>query len=229
MLTRSEIAKLNWQKPEYRFKVTTRASEALKQPEVRKKISLAKKGVPCSNEVIEKLKKIREKNKTSLKYIWMRPEFRLKMKTIYRKRSEIPRKPWTEEQRIKHRKRICTPEHSAILRERFKTRRGTYTNTSIERKLQSELLQKRIEYKTQSSLTGRPDIFIEPNICIFADGDYWHNKENHKKRDFEVDTFLNEKNYIVLRFWEHEINSDIDYCIKTILFVYNNLKDYRIS
>lgn len=66
-------------------------------------------------------------------------------------------------------------------------------------------------------IVGKPDIFIEPNICIFADGDYWHNTEKSKIRDIFVNQELNKQNYKVLRFWEHEINKEPQKCLEKIL------------
>jgi G:T-mismatch repair DNA endonuclease (very short patch repair protein) len=54
----------------------------------------------------------------------------------------------------------------------------------------------------------QPDIFIEPNICIFADGDYWHNRPATVQRDIKVNKFLECNGYKVVRYWEHEIKSD---------------------
>ena len=48
-------------------------------------------------------------------------------------------------------------------------------DTKIEIILQKELTKRDIPFVTHKALFGQPDIFIEPNICVFADGDYWHN------------------------------------------------------
>jgi len=107
-----------------------------------------------------------------------------------------------------------------------------FSNTSIELKLQQALKKENIIFTTQKKLLGRPDIFIEPNICIFADGDFWHanpswmekNKkkslhpiqEKVRERDKKVNTWLKENDYIVLRFWEDNINKNIDNCLQQI-------------
>jgi len=61
-----------------------------------------------------------------------------------------------------------------------------------------------------------PLFFIEPNICIFADGDYWHNRPEAIERDKLVNKELINKGYKVLRFWENEIRSNIDNCANRI-------------
>jgi len=89
-------------------------------------------------------------------------------------------------------------------------------DTKIEVKLQKELKNNSIPYETHKAIFGQPDIFIKPNLCIFADGDYWHNLERCKKRDIEVNNVLINKGYIILRFWEHEIKNQIDSCLNII-------------
>ena len=89
------------------------------------------------------------------------------------------------------------------------------------------LIKRNISFQSQKTIFGRPDIFIEPNICIFVDGDYWHanpnkysattviSRQHNKcakdiwKRDWEVTKKLTEQNYFVLRFWETDINNNI--------------------
>jgi hypothetical protein len=41
-----------------------------------------------------------------------------------------------------------------------------------------------------------PDAFIEPNICIYLDGDYWH--RNRKNSDLEKLNMCNDKNILLL-------------------------------
>src|SRR3989344_4722905 len=47
-------------------------------------------------------------------------------------------------------------------------RHGTYHDTSIELKIRQFLRFNSIEYEVQRPIKGTPDIFIEPDICIFA-------------------------------------------------------------
>lgn len=95
----------------------------------------------------------------------------------------------------------------------------------IERMLQEELIKRNIQFKKHVPLIGQPDIFIEPNVCIFADGTYVHgdlrkygyddltmNGMTVKEKqlyDWNVTLKLTEQNYFVMRFWEKEIKSDI--------------------
>jgi len=92
-----------------------------------------------------------------------------------------------------------------------------FYDTSIEVKLQQALNQHNVGFLTHVRLFGQPDIFIDPNICIFADGDYWHSRFGKPERDARVNEVLETQGYEVLRFREHEINSNLDGCIATIL------------
>lgn len=88
-----------------------------------------------------------------------------------------------------------------------------FQDTSIEVKLQNWLKEQNIEFETHHPILGQPDIFIKPNICIFADGCYWHKcfqcgKGSGRQRDLEVTKKLQEEGYIVYRLWEHEIKNE---------------------
>jgi len=92
-------------------------------------------------------------------------------------------------------------------------------DTSIEVKMQNILIEKDIIFEKHKPIFGQPDIFIKPNICIFCDGDYWHNLDRGKKRDKIVNKVLKEKGYTILRFWEHQINNNINDCIREIILL----------
>lgn len=110
-------------------------------------------------------------------------------------------------------------------------------DTSIEILLQNKLKEHGIPFSIHKKILNltQPDIFIEPNICIFADGCFWHSCEKcfdknyfnkpsplfnkirlRKVSDILITQKLINEGYIVLRFWEHEINNDLDNCINKI-------------
>jgi len=109
-------------------------------------------------------------------------------------------------------------------------------DTKIEKILQKGLRKKEIRFKKHIPIKGQPDIFIEPNICIFADGDYWHgnpvmfNPNNEitssggrKKvweiwqKDEKVNQLLASQGYKILRFWESELNNNPEKCLQEII------------
>jgi DNA mismatch endonuclease (patch repair protein) len=109
-----------------------------------------------------------------------------------------------------------------------------YSDTKPELALQEALSTVGIKFTTQKKLYGIPDIFIEPNICIFVDGCFYHACQlcypsridgiiigstlvkDRVFKDQKVTNVLTSKGYTVLRFWEHEIYSNVESCIKLI-------------
>ena len=90
-----------------------------------------------------------------------------------------------------------------------------FSDTSIELKLQAWLKEQKIEFETQYPILGRPDIFIKPNICIFADGCYFHkcpscgyNDLIKNEKDQRITNELQKQGYTVIRLWEHDINKN---------------------
>lgn len=101
---------------------------------------------------------------------------------------------------------------------------GDRKETAIELKLQEVLRELEIEFETQKPLIGVTvaDIFVYPNIAIFADGDYWH--KDIKFRDQEKTKSLEKHHYVVLRLTETEINNSIDSVKEKILDSYGKRK-----
>lgn len=77
-----------------------------------------------------------------------------------------------------------------------------------------------------SSIKGKPDIvFLKKRVCIFLDSDFWHGWyysrwkhllkndfwrtkiENNRNRDRKTTIYLRKNDWIVLRFWEHQIKN----------------------
>jgi len=112
-------------------------------------------------------------------------------------------------------------------------------NTAIERKFELALIQSRIHYckaeQLIEAIEGNPDFIIPKyRIAIFCDGDFWHGyKFDNKKiktnnefwsakiernitRDSEVSYGLKKNKWKVFRFWEHDINKDVNACVGEI-------------
>jgi len=101
-----------------------------------------------------------------------------------------------------------------------------FKDTAPELKVQNELISRNIQFEKHKPIVGIPDVFIEPNICIFVDGNLYHAHPDIYKPDeivpkinmlaskkWEYDKNITDKliklNYIVLRFWEKDIHKDI--------------------
>ncbi|MFA5095633.1 MAG: very short patch repair endonuclease [Candidatus Paceibacterota bacterium] len=104
-------------------------------------------------------------------------------------------------------------------------------NTKLEKEF-ILVLKKIIHKKFQTnviSIKGKPDIvFQKEKVCIFLDSDFWHgwqyNRwkyllknnfwqekiENNRKRDKKTTNYLRKNGWTVLRFWEHQIKTEID-------------------
>jgi DNA mismatch endonuclease (patch repair protein) len=103
-------------------------------------------------------------------------------------------------------------------------------DTKIEVFLQTVLNKAGVEFKTHYPILGQPDIFIEPNICVFVDGCMVHRCPKcyptpipeeklvghpflasivkNLVYDKKITEELQEQGYIVLRFWKHELIFD---------------------
>lgn len=158
--------------------------------QVHKKISDAHKGKKLSNEHKRKLSEIHKG-----KHYSPRTEFKKGMK------KNPNAYTWTKENRP-----------IAIV---------PVENTSIEKMMQENLQKNNIVFTAHKLINNidhryRCDIFIEPNIIIECDGNYWHDYPNGTKLDKLRKKELYEADYILLRFWESEINSNINKCMEEI-------------
>lgn len=91
-----------------------------------------------------------------------------------------------------------------------------FFDTKIELKMQDILTTHGYKYIMHKPCCNvcLPDImFPNEKIAIFCDGDYWHNLPNYIERDRYQDKVLLKNGWIPLRFWEHEINDNIDDCL----------------
>ena len=147
----------------------------------------------------------------------------------------------TREKIIKNNK---TPENYKIHLENRLNQKFPPKDNHLEIKLQGIVRSMEIEFVTHKPILGQPDIFIEPNICIFADGDFWHgwlylqgedysdkkvfnNKyfEKKIKSDKKITDTLEKTGYKVLRLWEHEIHDETEKCIERIKLIVKNISE----
>lgn len=95
--------------------------------------------------------------------------------------------------------------------------------------------------KNYKGIIGKPDIaFIGKKIAVFIDGEFWHgyNWEDKKQkiksnkdywvkkiegniaRDKKYNKDLEEKGWMVIRFWQNEIENDLGGCIQKVQDAY---------
>lgn len=109
-------------------------------------------------------------------------------------------------------------------------------DTKIEVMLRKALWHSGIRYRKQYRIYNcHPDIVVTKyKIAIFCDGNFWHGKnyEEHKikhnsefwdnkirrniERDLENTIMLRDNGWFVIRFWEDDIKSDLDYCLEEV-------------
>lgn len=111
-------------------------------------------------------------------------------------------------------------------------------DTSIELLLRKELWSRGLRYrKNVNTIFGKPDIaFIGKKVAVFCDSEFWHgydweNKRNEIKsrqefwipkierniqRDIQVNDYLQEHGWIVLRYWGSDLKRDIGACADQI-------------
>lgn len=103
-------------------------------------------------------------------------------------------------------------------------------DTSIEIAMQNALTSHGIKCEKQKLITNginffhRVDIFVEPNICINTDNEYWHNLPSSLKRDKIVNEMLSKLGYTQFRFYQEEIDNNIESCVQKIIDTLGDVK-----
>jgi very-short-patch-repair endonuclease len=84
-------------------------------------------------------------------------------------------------------------------------------DTYIERLVENILLFNNVGFVKQYPYEiGIADFFVpESNLIIECDGDYWHNLSAYIKRDMRKTEWLENNDYLVLRFKESEIRDNL--------------------
>ena len=110
-------------------------------------------------------------------------------------------------------------------------------DTKIEIRMRMALWHAGIRYrKNYEGLYGKPDIAITKHkIAVFCDSGFWHGRdyetrrkpqtnsdywrkkiERNMARDREVEQQLKALGWTVLRFWDEEIEKDLDGCVRAV-------------
>ena len=221
-------------------------SKGLKRSaENRKRISLAKKGMPAWNKGKTGIysDEVKKRISNTLKKLYadgyQSPNKGLKRSAESRKRMSLSKKgmpAWNKGGTIAESSKEKI--RKARLHQVFPVK-----DTKPEKDVQKILKDIGIPFEKHKPILGQPDIFIQPNICIFVDGDYWHanpkdfvNKGKlypgfkkddriigkvHAKdkwaRDKNISQRLRKKGYNVLRFWQSELEINQGKCLQKIL------------
>jgi DNA mismatch endonuclease (patch repair protein) len=121
-------------------------------------------------------------------------------------------------------------------------------DTSPELKLRSALWRQGLRYRVNARIDGvRPDIlFVTRRLAIFVDGCFWHGCPAHYVRPRSASEFWSNKlvtnverdraqtlrllhsGWDILRYWEHEINNNLQYVTSEIIAVYEGEKSHDI-
>lgn len=121
------------------------------------------------------------------------------------------------------------------------------SDTGIEVRLRKALWHKGIRYRKNFNVFDcHPDIVITKyKIAVFCDGNFWHGKELQKRpikhnssywnekirrnveRDLENTIELRDNGWIVLRFWEDDIQNNLPNCVDDVLRYISIRKSFR--
>lgn len=121
------------------------------------------------------------------------------------------------------------------------------SNTRIEVRLRKALWHKGVRYRKNLKVFDcHPDIVITKyKIAVFCDGNFWHGKDLQKRpikhnssywnekirrnveRDLENTIELRDNGWIVLRFWEDDIQKNLPNCVGDVLRYISIRKSFR--
>ena len=208
--------------------------------ETKKKLSIANKGKKQSAETIKKRvdanKGFKHSDKTKKQ---LSESKKGKKNPMYGKTHDVSE---DTRRKISDKAKIIQnlPERREFQRKKRLHQVFPPKDTKIEMILQDGLRRNNIYFEKHKPILGQPDLFIEPDVCIFADGDYWHGWKYLQGQNFTGKVFhneyfqsriqndqkisrqLNQQGYKVLRFWEHEIIDDKEKCIQKIIKAIKN-------
>lgn len=112
----------------------------------------------------------------------------------------------------------------------------------LRKRLWAEGVRYRLNYK---KLPGKPDIaIVRHKIVVFVDGTFWHGynwgykkkkiKVNRSywlpkiektiKRDIRYNFLIKKQGWKVIRFWDFEINKNMEKCVRKIKKIISNEK-----
>jgi len=132
---------------------------------------------------------------------------------------------------------------SAVVRRVMRSvrRRDTAPEVELRRMLYSKGLRYRIDARPEKLLRCKADlVFRRHRLCIFVDGCFWHGCPEHgrvpqtnadwwqekiadnRSRDSRQQNALESLGWTVLRFWEHDLRSNLFSCIAQVVSATNS-------
>jgi DNA mismatch endonuclease, patch repair protein len=128
--------------------------------------------------------------------------------------------------------------------QRRKNMQAIKSRSKLENIVTKELWKRGVRFrKNVKSLLGKPDIAIKKyKIAVFIDSCFWHacplhgnmpksnigywkkKLERNKERDKEVNMYYTERDWHVLRIWEHEIKKDLNQVVEKIVNMVESAK-----
>jgi len=110
------------------------------------------------------------------------------------------------------------------------------SGTTPEMLLRKALWTAGLRYRLKNKLPGKPDlVFPAVKVAVFVDGCFWHGCPLHGRvpksnqrfwlgkftrniaRDLAASAALSSLGWLVLRFWEHEVEQDLVGCAFKVL------------
>lgn len=111
-------------------------------------------------------------------------------------------------------------------------------NTKLDVAMKATLQRARIPHRSYPKIYGNPDFLIKKNVVLFCDSSFWHGKnwnklkkklengnnpqywvihiQKNRKRDRFVTSYLSQKGYRVIRFWDKDIFKRPEWCVEQI-------------
>ncbi len=123
-----------------------------------------------------------------------------------------------------------TPEQRRMTMSRIRGR-----DTKVELVVRKELHRRGYRFRVNATwLAGKPDVvFTRFRLAIFIDGDFWHGWKfdqwsqklapywrekisGNIARDLRHRALLRREGWTVMRLWEHDVNKNLERCIRRI-------------
>jgi very-short-patch-repair endonuclease len=197
--------------------------------ETRQKMSDAHKGerkiVKCLNCYVEFDVIVRSKRKYCSHSCAASYRNKYECNPMWNKKSRL-KNGKSQKKRLKNKENhpMYQKKHSEstkqIIREKRLDRVLPLKDTKIEVALQKTFKKEKIKFIKHVNILNltQPDIFIEPNVCVYADGDYWHGPDfpERQKKDIQITSKLRHSGFSVFRFKEHKIKQNVDVCVNKV-------------